>query len=148
MQIKGIGKVKAIQLKSVCELAKRITKPNGYIFISYCMNEYAIIEHGFKDNNILNELNLIDDDFKITPNNKDLYSFVRLEDINHLKDQTNLKRIKIISQDGPSEYIKKTINKMDDKTFEIYLNYHFKTCEKTELLGAGRHVMDILKKLP
>lgn len=128
--------------------AKRITKPNGYIFISYCMNEYAIIEHGFKDNNILNELNLIDDDFKITPNNKDLYSFVRLEDINHLKDQTNLKRIKIISQDGPSEYIKKTINKMDDKTFEIYLNYHFKTCEKPELLGAGRHVMDILKKLP
>lgn len=128
--------------------AKRITKPNGYIFISYCMNEYAIIEHGFKDNNILNELNLIDDDFKIIPNNKDLYSFVRLEDINHLKDQTNLKRVKIISQDGPSEYIKKTINKMDDKTFEIYLNYHFKTCEKPELLGAGRHVMDILKKLP
>lgn len=128
--------------------AKRITKPNGYIFISYCMNEYAIIEHGFKDNNILKELNLIDNDFKITPNNKDLYSFVRLEDINHLKDQTNLKRIKIISQDGPSEYIKKTINKMDDKTFEIYLNYHFKTCEKPELLGAGRHVMDILKKLP
>lgn len=27
MQIKGIGKVKAIQLKAVCELAKRITKP-------------------------------------------------------------------------------------------------------------------------
>lgn len=27
MQIKGIGKVKAIQLKAVCELAKRINKP-------------------------------------------------------------------------------------------------------------------------
>ena len=30
--------------------AKRITKVNGYIFISYCMNEYAIIKHGFIDN--------------------------------------------------------------------------------------------------
>ena len=27
MQIKGIGKVKAIQLKAICELAKRIGKP-------------------------------------------------------------------------------------------------------------------------
>lgn len=29
MQIKGIGKVKAIQLKAVCELAKRIARPLG-----------------------------------------------------------------------------------------------------------------------
>ena len=34
------------------EEAKRITKENGYIFISYCMNEYAVITHGFIDNHI------------------------------------------------------------------------------------------------
>lgn len=135
------------KLKALLE-AKRITKPNGYIFISYCMNEYAIIEHGFIDNNILNELNQIDEDFKIKSKEDDLYSFVRLEDINYLKDKANLSRVKIISQDGPSEYIKKTINKMDDETFDLYLKYHFKTCEKLELLGAGRHILDILKKLP
>lgn len=135
------------KLKALLE-AKRITKPNGYIFISYCMNEYAIIEHGFIDNNILNELDQIDENFKINPKEDDLYSFVRLEDINYLKDKANLSRVKIISQDGPSQYIKKTINKMDDETFDLYLKYHFKTCEKLELLGAGRHVLDILKKLP
>ncbi|MBP3461245.1 MAG: class I SAM-dependent methyltransferase [Bacilli bacterium] len=135
------------KLKALLE-AKRITKPNGYIFISYCMNEYAIIEHGFIDNNILNELNQIDENFKINPKEDDLYSFVRLEDINYLKDKANLSRVKIISQDGPSEYIKKTINKMDDETFDLYLKYHFKTCERLELLGSGRHILDILKKLP
>ena len=135
------------KLKALLE-AKRITKPNGYIFISYCMNEYAIIEHGFIDNNILNELDQIDEYFKIKSKEDDLYSFVRLEDINYLKDKANLSRVKIISQDGPSEYIKKTINKMDDETFDLYLKYHFKTCEKLELLGAGRHILDILKKLP
>ena len=31
--------------------AKRVTKPNGLIFVSYCMNEYAVITHGFIDNN-------------------------------------------------------------------------------------------------
>lgn len=135
------------KLKALFE-AKRITKPNGYIFISYCMNEYAIIEHGFIDNNISNELDQIDEEFKIKSKEDDLYSFVRLEDINYLKDKANLSRVKIISQDGPSEYIKKTINKMDNKTFDLYLKYHFKTCEKLELLGAGRHILDILKKLP
>ena len=128
--------------------AKRITKKAGYIFISYCMNEYAVITHGFIDNNIKESINnnLIDNDYKITPNNNDLYSFVRLEDINYLKDKLNLKRIKILSQDGPTEYIKKTINKMNDEEFNIYLNYHFSTCERKELLGAGRHILDILKK--
>ena len=30
MQIKGIGKVKAIQIKAVCELSKRMNKPSNY----------------------------------------------------------------------------------------------------------------------
>ncbi len=128
--------------------AKRITKPGGYIFISYCMNEYAVITHGFIDNNIKESIdnNLMDKDFKITPKDTDLYSFVRLEDIDYLKDKCNLKRIKILSQDGPSEYIKKTINKMNNDEFDIYLDYHLKTCERPELLGAGRHILDILQK--
>ena len=30
MQIKGIGKVKAIQIKAICELSKRMNKPSNY----------------------------------------------------------------------------------------------------------------------
>lgn len=134
------------KLKALNE-AKRVTKKNGYIFISYCMNEYAVITHGFIDNNIINELDnkCLNKDYKITPKEDDLYSFVRLEDINKLKDDSNLKRIKILSQDGCTEYIKKTINKMDQKTLDIFFDYHLKTCERPELLGAGRHIIDILK---
>ena len=126
--------------------AKRITKDNGSIFISYCMNEFAIIKHGFIDNNILNELDIIDDNFKINPKETDLYSFVRLEDIDYLKDITNLKRIKIINEDGPTEYMKDSINKMDDKTFDLFIKYHLSTCERKELLGTGRHILEILQK--
>lgn len=126
--------------------AKRITKKNGYIFISYCMNEYAVITHGFKDGFILSELNKIDKHFKILSNEDDLYSYVRLEDINYLKKKLSLKRVKIISQDGPTEYLKKEINNMDEETFDIFLNYHFSICERKELLGSSRHILDILKK--
>ena len=135
------------KLKALNE-AKRVLKPNGKIFISYCMNEYAVITHGFIDNNINESLNnnLLDKNYKITPSKTDLYSFVRLKDINKLNKLSNVKRIKILSQDGPTEYIKKTVNKMDKETYKNYLNYHLKTCEIKELLGAGRHILDIVTK--
>ena len=35
---------------------------------------------------------------------------------------------------------------MDDKTFERWINYHFATCERQDLVGASHHTLDILRK--
>ena len=112
------------------------------------MNEYAVIKHGFMENNIASAIKNgdVDKTFHITPKETDLYSMVRIKDINYLKRKANLKRVKIISQDGPSDYIRPIINKMDDKTFETYIKYHLSICERLELLGASSHVLDIVKK--
>ena len=126
------------------EEAKRVSKK--YIFISYCMNEFALIYHGFMEGYIKEDINNIDNNFKILKDNDNLYSYVRLEDINYLKDKCNLKRVKIINQDGPTEYIKKNVNNMDDETYDLFIKYHLSTCERPELLGAGRHILDILEK--
>jgi ubiquinone/menaquinone biosynthesis C-methylase UbiE len=126
------------------EEAKRVSKK--YIFISYCMNEFALIYHGFIEGYIKDDIKNIDDNFKILKDNDNLYSYVRLEDINYLKDKCKLKRVKIINQDGPTEYIKKIINNMDDEQYELFIKYHLSTCERPELLGAGRHILDILEK--
>lgn len=126
------------------EEAKRVSKK--YIFISYCMNEFALIYHGFMEGYIKEDINNIDDNFKILKDNDNLYSYVRLEDINYLKDKCNLKRVKIINQDGPTEYIKKNVNNMDDEIYDLFIKYHLSTCERPELLGAGRHILDILEK--
>lgn len=135
------------KLKALKE-AKRIVKKEGFILISYYMNEYAIITHGFKDNNILDAIKNkeIDENYHVIPKKNDLYSMVRLEDINELNKLANLKRVKILAQDGPSDYIRPVINKMDDETFSEYIKYHLSTCERPELLGASSHVLDILKK--
>ncbi len=130
------------------EEAKRILKPGGYILISYYMNEYAVLKHGFIDNNIKEAIknNMIDETYHITPQEDDLYSMVRLEDINRYQTMVNLKRVKILAQDGPSDYIRRTLNHMDEETFELYLKYHLSICERPELLGASSHVLDILTK--
>ena len=128
--------------------AKRILKNDGIIFISYCMNEFPIIKHGFIDNNIINCINdnQVDKDFKVISKKDDLYSYVRLDDIKKLTKKANLKQIKLISQDLLTDYIRPIINKMDEDIFNIYLNYVRKTCEKKELLGYSSHVLGILTK--
>ena len=135
------------KLKALKE-AKRLVKDDGVILVSYYMNEYAIITHGFKDNNILSAIKNkeLDENYHVTPKKTDLYSMVRLEDIDELNKLSGLKRIKILAQDGPSDYIRPIINKMDDQTFNEYIKYHLSICERYELLGASSHVLDILKK--
>ena len=135
------------QIKALAE-AKRVTKKEGIIFVSYCMNDYAIITHGFIEGNIQENIKnqQIDQEFKILENGNPLYDYVRIEDINEINKTTKLKRIQIVSSDGITNYIRGTINKMDEETFELYLKYHLSTCERKDFLGVSTHLLDILKK--
>ena len=128
--------------------AKRVTKKDGFIFVSYYMNEYAIISYGFIKHNIMNSLKeqRVDNSFHMINKENDLYSMVRIEDINKFNKKLRLKRIKIIASDGASDYIRTSLNQMSDDEFKIFLNYHFKVCERKDLLGASSHLLDIIKK--
>lgn len=128
--------------------AKRVTKKDGFIFVSYYMNEYAIINYGFIKHNIMDSLKeqRVDNSFHMINKENDLYSMVRIEDINKFNKKLRLKRIKIIASDGASDYIRTSLNQMSDDEFKIFLNYHFKVCERKELLGASSHLLDIIKK--
>ena len=135
----------AEKLKCLNE-AKRVLRPNGTILISYIMNEYAIIRHGFKDRHILEEMDKIDNSFHIISKENDLYSYVRLDDIDKLNNLANLKRIKIISQDTISNYMREYINKLNDEEFQLFIKFQLSICEKYEMLGLSTHVLDILKE--
>ena len=102
------------------------------------INEDHILIRDFKENDIKNKIEWIND-----PRNN---TFLHYDIPLNYKDTLNLKRVKILSQDGPTDYLRKIINKMDEETFEIYYKYHLSICEREELLGASSHVLDILKK--
>ena len=130
------------KIKALSE-AKRICRK--YIFVTYIMNEYAVIEYAFKDNHYKEIKDKLTDDYHIDdPDN--IFFQVRIEDIDELNDICNLELIKRFASDGPTDYMRSYINEMDDETFEAYLKFHFSTCERKELLGASSHVVDILKK--
>lgn len=136
------------KIKALCE-AKRVTKTNGIIFVAYVMNDYSVLVHGFRDGHILEAIKQqkIDANFQTKTNIDDLYSYVRLEQINKLNEDLHLERIEIIAADGPADYMRPILNKMDEETFEAFMNYHLSTCQRQDLIGASSHTVDILRKI-
>ena len=131
----------------VLQEAKRVTRPGGVILVAYCMNEFSVLTYGFKENNIRACIDngKLSDDFHVISEPEDLYDYVRIEDINKLKDEVALQRIKLIAADGPANYMRPILNAMDEDTFRLFIDYHFSTCERPELLGASGHTLDILR---
>lgn len=128
--------------------AKRVTKPGGIILVAYCMNEYSVLTYAFKEQHILECLdqNRFTDDYHTISTKENLYDYVRLEDINSLNEACSLKRLQIISPDGPANYIRPFLNQLSEEEFRHFINYHLATCERQDLIGAGAHTLDILQK--
>lgn len=135
------------KLKALNE-AKRVTKKGGIILVAYVMNEYSVITYGFKQNNIKEcmENNKLTKDFHTISSKEDLYDYVRIEDINRLNEEAGLEREIIISADGPADYLRQTLNAMDDEAYRLFIEYHLATCERYELIGAAAHTVDILRR--
>lgn len=134
------------KLKALLE-AKRVTKPGGVILVAYIMNEYSVITYAIKEKHIREGINggMLDKEFHCTEKANDLYSFVRLEDIERLNKKAELLREQIIAADGAANYIRPFLNALDEEEFDMYIRYHLSTCERADLMGASAHTVDILR---
>lgn len=127
--------------------AKRVTRPGGVILVAYCMNEYSVVTYGFKERHILECMGQqrFTDDFQTIPPPDALYDYMRIEDISALNRAEGLERIRIISPDGPANYIRTYLNQLSEEEFEAFVRYQSATCERADLIGAGAHTVDILR---
>ena len=76
----------------------------------------------------------------------DLYDYVRIEQIDALNQEAGLERIKIITPDGPANYMRQVLNSLTEEEFELFIQCHLSTCERQDLIGAAAHTVDILRK--
>ena len=135
--------------KKALEEAKRVTKSGGVILVAYCMNEYGVLTYAFKERHINEcmEEKRLTEDFHTISETKNLYDYMRIEDINQLVEAVELSRIKILSPDGPANYMRPFLNQLSDEEFEYFVQYQMATCERQDLIGAGAHTLDILRKM-
>ncbi len=128
--------------------AKRVLKPGGALFVGYIMNEFGVIRFGIMDGNIAEAIacGKLDGPFHIRNTEEDLFSFDTLDDIDRYRCKAGLNRLKILSQDGPTNYMRQAVEALSDEAYELYFSYHLSICERMDLLGAGCHTLDILTK--
>lgn len=128
--------------------AKRITRHGGLIFCAYVMNEYSVLTYCFKQNHISEVManGKLTADFHTKSDDDELYSYLRLEDINALDKQAGLERVTVFAADGAADYMRRELNALSEGDFQHFLAYHRATCERAELLGASSHVVDVVRK--
>lgn len=131
--------------------AIRVTKRGGVIFAAYVISDGCLIDEGFKRGNVnvaeYIEKGLIDSrTFAAKSEPKDLFELVRKEDIDDLMSAFSVTRLHYVAADGCALFMREEVDRMDDNTFELYLKYHFATCERQDLLGFTSHALDIFKK--
>lgn len=134
------------KLKALNE-AKRVTKPGGIIFVAYLMNEYSILSYCFDEDRICDLIakGVIGKDYHIQSKGDELYDYIRLEDINRLNEKAGLERVTIFSPDGAADYMRTRLNRMNDETFKHFIEYQKCISERSDLIGAGSHTVDVVK---
>ena len=134
------------KLKVLAE-ARRVTKPGGYIFVAYLMNEYSILTYCFDEERMADFLRrgVVDEHFHIQTPQGELYDYVRLEDIDRLNVKAGLQRVTIFSPDGAADYMRTRLNRMTEETFSLFIDYQKSISERPDLIGAGSHVVDVLR---
>ncbi len=134
------------KLKAISE-AKRVTKKNGIIMLAYTMNEYSVLTYCMAENRLPEILakNGLSESFHIQPSSDELYDYVRIEDINRLNEKAGLERLTIFSPDGPSDYMRRELNAMNEETFEAFKKYVLAVSERPDLIGSGSHTVDVLR---
>lgn len=130
--------------------ALRVTKIGGIVYVAYCNNDATIIQFAFQKGMIRDAhyKELIDrETFKCTSNPEDLFQLYRKEDIDRLMEGFSVERLHYLGTDMATNFIRETIDAMDDELFELYLRYHFSICERQDMVGATHHILDVFRKL-
>ncbi len=131
--------------------AIRVTKPGGIVFAAYVISDGCLLDEGFKRGNIsvaeYIEKGLLDSEtFAAKSDPKDLFELVRKEDIDDLMSVFPVTRLHYVASDGCALFMREAVDGMDDEMFELYMKYHFATCERQNLLGVTSHSLDIFRK--
>lgn len=129
--------------------AIRVTKKGGTVFAAYCGNDATMVQYCFGRGMIREQRyrNLVDlVTFKASSDPAELFELYRKEDIDNLMAVFPVTRLHYVGTDMATNYMRQTIGEMDDELFDLYLRYHFAICERSDLVGASHHILDIFRK--
>lgn len=136
------------QMEALSE-AIRVTKTGGIVFAAYCGNDATMVQYCFGRGMIKQQRyrDLVDPvTFKASSDPAELFQLYRKEDIDQLMSVFPVTRLHYVGTDMATNYMRQSVDEMDEELFELYLKYHFTICERGDLVGASHHILDVFRK--
>lgn len=129
--------------------AIRVTKSGGILFVAYCGNDATILQFCFARGMLKDEhyRQLVDPvTFKARSDPAELFELHRPEEIVALRSHFDVTPLHLVASDGSARYMRPILAEMDEELYQMYLQYHFATCERQDLIGYSNHTLDIFRK--
>jgi len=129
--------------------AIRVTKKDGVIFVAYCGNDASILQFCFLRGMLKDARyrRLVDPvTFKAGSDPAELFELHRKEEIEALRGHFAVTPLHYVAADGFANYMRQPLADMDEELYNLYLQYHFATCERQDMVGYSNHILDIFRK--
>lgn len=131
---------------------RRVLKVEGYLAVAY-LNKNFIIPRSFMNNNNPLKASHIND-LLMTGNvigkeENDFLSIAHFDtprDIGNLVESLGMKIILHGGSEGITPFISDKITNLSDSEYELWLDYHFRTCTEEHIIGISNHGLIIAKK--
>ena len=129
--------------------AIRVTKKGGIVYVAYCGNDATILQFCFARGMLKDDRyrKLVDPvTFKAGSDPAELFELHRPEEIEALRAHFTVTPLHLVASDGAAHYLRPVLEEMDEELYQQYLQYHFATCERRDMLGYSNHYLDIFRK--
>lgn len=123
--------------------AKRVLKDSGTLFFSFISNDMVILTEFKNRKNFFMENTYDHDTFKV---HDFPFVFFTLDQCRDMLQSAGIRVIGEVASDGVTELMQDEVNALDEISYAKYLDYHYYTCEKPEMLGRSNHLLFIGKK--
>lgn len=133
--------------------AVRVAKKGAPIFVSFVLQDAPLIEYIFQSENPAEEINEIGyerDTALVTDNTGSSIQLHTISAIDELTDKV-LETLPVskgprFAQDGLSQVIRESVNKMSEASYNEWIQYLKATAERPDLMGYSNHVVQIFIK--
>lgn len=126
--------------------AIRVCKKGGVIMFAYLTHTSIVWNYGIKKQKFDLLAPALESDGKIRDIPEEVFSSFFVEDFIKQFEDTNTTFLHSVASDGLAGVVKDWIDALSDEQYEMFLKWHYSTCERFDQQGVSAHMLYICKK--
>lgn len=135
------------QEKAISE-AVRVTKRNGVIAVAYLASDSVMIDWALRGHHLIDGYKTeFDENYKMINYPGGIFAAFYISEFKEMMKKFPITMLHNVATDGMTRHMREEIDDLSDEEFDMWLKYHFSTCEREELQGYSSHLLYIGKKV-